>query len=189
MTSKYRDKFNLTALYSAIKFRKPMFLGIIVASIALCGTTTLAQDEVSITRLLNCQKITSSDERLACFDSQTSEIRREIDQGELVPVYEQDVRTARRGMFGIDNVRLPNFLNTDRDDIREIDTTIVRAQRGANNRWRFELEDGSVWDQIDSEDPHFNSRPGTAVRVRKASMGSYLLTIGRATPLRVSRRS
>lgn len=171
------------------KLLRYLIIGTIVAAACPALSSAPAQDISALGRLLSCQNTSDSSARLACFDSESIALRREVESGDLVPVYKREVETARRGLFGIDNVRLPSFLDNDRSDLRQIETTITTATRGPTGRWRFELEDGSRWDQIDSVDPHFSTRPGTPVRIRKAAMGSYLLTIGRATPLRVSRRS
>ena len=47
---------------------------------------------------------------------------------------------------------------------------------------------GGVWRQIDSESIRHRPRQGDAVLVRKASMGSFLLTVGGSRAVRVRRQ-
>ena len=142
----------------------------------------------SLNTLLACGEIADGTARLACFDSRTSQVKAEIASGDLVPVYKAEIRAARRGLFGIDRISVPQFLSSDSEEISEIETTIVSANRSPAGVWRFVLADGSEWEQLDTSNPYFSSRPGTEVRIRRGAMNSYLLTVGRASAIRVNRR-
>ena len=72
--------------------------------------------------------------------------------------------------------------------VDSIETTLVRAGLAGENKWVFTLADESVWRQIDSDRVNFRNRPGEAVRVRRASLGSYLMTIGNSRAVRVRRQ-
>ena len=141
----------------------------------------------SLAALLDCTQITDSAERLACFDSQSTVVKSQLSTGELVPVYKAEIAEARRGLFGIDRIRMPGFMANEVEDISEIETTIVTATRQQSG-WRFTLADGSQWDQIDTANPYFRNTEGTPVRIRRATLGSYLLTVGNSPAMRVSRR-
>jgi hypothetical protein len=73
-------------------------------------------------------------------------------------------------------------------EIDSIETTLQSANQVADNRWVFRLADGAVWRQIDSDPFRYRPRPGDAVRVRKASLGSFLLTVGDSRAVRVRRQ-
>lgn len=143
--------------------------------------------ESSLTLLLQCADITDSAVRLTCFDSQSTAVKTQLSSGELVTVYKTEIAEARRGLFGIDRIRMPGFLENDIEEISEIESTIVTAIRQQSG-WRFTLADGSQWDQIDTANPYFRSTEGTPVRIRRATLGSYLLTVGNSSAMRVSRR-
>ena len=145
----------------------------------------------SLNQLLDCRNLASNESRLACFDSQAARLAQETATGELVPVYKSEIAEARRGLFGIDQLKVPGFLATQETDteLSEIETRLEAARRQGVGPWRFVLADGSSWDQIDSSDPYFSNRAGTQVRIRRASMGSYLMTIGRSPAIRVTRRN
>lgn len=142
----------------------------------------------ALTQMVNCLENTDSNARLACFDSQALIVKSQIDNGDLVPVYKNEIAAAQRGLFGIDRIRMPNFLENSPQDISEISATIASAIRSPVGKWRFILDDESEWEQVDTSNPYFNSKPGTDVRIRRGSLNSYLLTVGNSSAIRVSRR-
>lgn len=142
----------------------------------------------ALTQMVNCLENTDSNVRLACFDAQALIVKNQIDNGDLVPVYKNEIAAAQRGLFGIDRIRMPNFLENSVQNTNEITATIVSAIRSPVGKWHFILDDKSEWAQIDTTDPYFNSRLGTDVRIRRGALNSYLLTVGNSSAIRVSRR-
>lgn len=125
---------------------------------------------------------------MECLETQARLIKAQLGSGELVPVYRSEIAEARRGLFGIERLRMPGFLGSEEQTLDEIETQIVSASRQNNGRWTFALGDGSQWDQIDASNPYFNSRAGAPVRIRRAALGSYLMTVGNSSAMRVSRK-
>ena len=142
----------------------------------------------SLKQIVNCLDISDREARLACFDTHATSLKQEVESGNLVPVYRAEITSAGRSLFGIDRIRMPNFLGQPSEEISEINSTIVSANRSPNGIWRFVLDDGSEWNQIDTSNPYFSSRPGSPVRIRRGSMDSYLLTVDGSSAMRVSRR-
>lgn len=155
---------------------------------ALSQTEQPATQQSTLNQLVNCLEITETNQRLACFDSQALIVKNQLNSGELVTMYKNEIAEAQRGLFGIDRIRMPNFIENSNRDINEIHATIESASRSPIGRWSFVLDDKSVWDQVDTSDPYFNSRKGTEVRIRRGALNSYLLTVGNSSAIRVSRR-
>ena len=100
------------------------------------------------------------------------------------------VGEARRQLFGFEMPALPRLFGAEGvAELNAIETTLQSATQVADNRWVFRLADGGVWRQIDSESIRHRPRQGDAVLVRKASMGSFLLTVGGSRAVRVRRHS
>ncbi len=74
------------------------------------------------------------------------------------------------------------------DTLDAIETSLTRAGQYAEGKWTFTLADGSIWRQIDSEPVRFRNREGQAVRVRRAALGSFLLTVDGSRAVRVRRQ-
>ena len=73
------------------------------------------------------------------------------------------------------------------DEVSSVETTLTRARQGGDGKWVFRLSDGSTWRQIDSERVFFPNREGTEVRVRRAALGSFMMTVGSSRAVRVRR--
>jgi hypothetical protein len=140
-------------------------------------------------RLTACRAVTDSVQRLACYDAAAAAFDDAERQGDLVVIDRAAVSETRRQLFGFELPTLPRlFSGGDADEIDAIETTLERAFHTSERRWTFRLADGSVWRQIDSEPVRFDNDPGEAVRVRKASLGSFLLTVGGSRAVRVRRQ-
>ncbi len=155
---------------------------------AAAQTAAPARPEL-LSRLVGCRAVSDSAARLACYDQTTEALDTAERQGQVVVVDRAQVTAARRQLFGF---QLPSITLFDQGDaaepINQIETTLSRAVMVGEGRWLFTLADGTAWRQIDSESVNFRNRAGEAVRVRKASLGSYLLTTGGSRAVRVRRQ-
>lgn len=140
-------------------------------------------------RVVACRQITAETARLACYDAAVGSLDQAQRQGDVVVVDRNQVREARRQLFGFSLPSVTLFDQGERPEaVESIETTLVRAGLVGDNKWVFTLADQSVWRQIDSERVNFRNRPGEAVRVRRAALGSYLLTVGSSRAVRVRRQ-
>jgi hypothetical protein len=140
-------------------------------------------------RLLACRALTENGARLACYDAAAGAIDSAERQGDLVVIDRAQADETRRQLFGFDLPTVPRlFSGAGGEDISAIETTLQSASQVGEGRWLFRLADGSVWRQIDSEPVRFQNRTGQPARVRKAALGSFLLTVGGSRAVRVRRQ-
>ncbi|MGZ9114904.1 MAG: hypothetical protein ACXW3K_09805 [Brevundimonas sp.] len=160
------------------------------AVVALSGQTPPSQERAeTLSRLTACRAIADSAARLSCYDTAVSALDSAERQGEVVVMDRAQIGEARRQLFGFEMPTLPRLFGDNRaDEIDSIETTLQSATEVADNRWIFRLTDGGVWRQIDSDPIRGRPRPGDPVRVRKASMGSFLMTVGDSRAVRVRRQ-
>ena len=142
-----------------------------------------------LSRLVACRAITETTGRLACYDAAAAALDTAEREGEVVVVDRVQVTEARRQLFGFDMPSMPGLFerNARVETIDSVETTLTRASMGGQG-WVFTLADGSVWRSVDTNTPRFNDRAGQAVRVRRAAMGSYLMSIGGSPGIRVRRQ-
>lgn len=162
----------------------------------LCAGSAAAQQGPAanrpelLTRLVDCRAVAEATARLACYDAAAGALDSAERQGEVVVVDRAQVSAARRQLFGFDIPAMPGLFDRGArpERVEAIETSLVRATPVGEGRWVFTLADGSVWRQIDSEPVRFQNRAGQPVRVRRAALGSFLLTVGRSRAVRVRRQ-
>jgi hypothetical protein len=161
----------------------------VFADAALAQQATPPARPELLSRLVACRAVTAPEARLACYDAAAGALDSAERQGEVVVVDRAQVSAARRQLFGFE---LPSITLFDSgpapEKIDSIDTTLTRAVLAGEGKWTFVLADGSTWRQIDSDRVSFQNEAGQSVRVRRASLGSYLLTVGRSRAVRVRRQ-
>ena len=143
----------------------------------------------TLARLLECRSIVDSPARLACYDSAAGALDSAERQGEVVVLDRAQVAETRRQMFGFDLPALPRLFGSSGEaEISSVETTLRIATQSADDRWTFRLTDGSTWRQVDATYVRFQNRPDQPVRIRKAALGSFLLTVGDSRAVRVRRQ-
>ncbi|MFN3537838.1 MAG: hypothetical protein ACK4Y4_10355 [Brevundimonas sp.] len=142
-----------------------------------------------LNRLTACRAMTDQAARLSCYDAAVEALDVAEREGEVVVVDRNQVRESRRALFGFDLPSLPAFgrVAAAEEEVSSVETTLSRASRGGDGKWVFRLADGSVWRQVDSESVFFANREGTEVRVRRAALGSFMMTVGSSRAVRVRR--
>ncbi|MBB5745552.1 hypothetical protein [Brevundimonas variabilis] len=164
--------------------------------LVICCGTAQAQQPVAqarpelLTRLIDCRSIADGGQRLACYDAAASAFDSAEKQGDVVVIDREQVGVARRQLFGFQLPSMPDLLQrgAQPDTLDSIETTLTRAGQYGEGKWTFTLADGSTWRQIDSEPVRFRNRAGLPVRVRRAALGSFLLTIDGSRAVRVRRQ-
>lgn len=162
----------------------------VAAASVLSGQTPPAQERPEVLAgLMACRGIADNAARLACFDRAAGVLDTAERTGEVVVLDREGVAETRRQLFGFEMPSLPRLFGAEGAvEINSIDSTLQSASLVGEGRWVFRLADGSVWRQIDSERVRFENRPGQPVEVRKASLGSFLMTVGGSRAVRVRRQ-
>jgi len=173
---------------------------ILAVTAATIGALSLACDTLAqvptpersslLTALSDCRAIADNAARLGCFDRTADALDTAERHGEVVVVERQQIRDARRQLFGFNAPALPALFGrggneAGEPEVDDVETTLLGAGQDREGKWTFRLADGSEWRQIDSARVRFENRAGTEIRVRRASLGSYLLTAGASRAVRV----
>jgi hypothetical protein len=158
------------------------------AAAAAQAPATARQSPVVVSEVLGCRALTDSSARLACYDRSVAALGAAQTTGELVTVDRQDLRKARRSLFGL---TLPNLKilgdDNDSDEGSQIETKIVRTGPGADGKWIFELAEGGRWVQIDSREFITDPAAGQPIRIRRGAIGSFMANVNNQRAIRVRR--
>lgn len=162
------------------------------AGLSLVGAApALAQDQGRpeiVDRLVACRAIADAAQRLSCFDTGVAALDAAERAGDVVVVDREQVRETRRQLFGFSLPSMPVFSRNEQvEQVENMTTTLSSARRLPDGKMLFTLENGSVWRQIDFDRYNGSTRTGGAVNIRRAALGSYLLSVNDARSVRVSR--
>ena len=126
--------------------------------------------------VVDCRKIEDGAQRLACYDAAVAAMTKAQQAGDLVTLDRKQRQAVRKQAFGFTLPTLAMF-DTGEKEVNSIDETLASASQGVGGRWTFRMQDGAVWRQIDDEFLSRRPRPGSAIRIQKAMLGSYMLSV------------
>ena len=158
---------------------------VMLAVVLLYGSAATAQTEANdriLQSLSECRRIAAPESRLDCFDKMAAALEQAVKSKEVTVVDRQDIRRARRSLFGFVLPQTGLFGGSDGDErgnaagFEELETTIVSARAVANSRFELRLADGdAVW--VTTDPLSFAPRSGAKIRIRKGALGNYFLAI------------
>jgi hypothetical protein len=163
-----------------------MLLSVAIGA-ALATSPAVAKDKPQppppgFTRLVACQNVRDSVQRLACYDREVAGLSKANATGDLVVMDRQQVRKTRRSLFGLALPDLGVFGdNASIGEAAQLETTIKTVQQRGDGKWLFDLAEGGRWVQLDSNEFIMDPAAGQKVRIRRASMGSYLMNVNPPT--------
>jgi hypothetical protein len=144
----------------------------------------------AVQAVIDCAKIGPNDQRLACYDAAVAAMAKAQTTGDLVAIDRAQRRAARRQAFGMS---LPSLAFLDRgerpEEASSLTTTVTGVTRTPDGKWVITVEGGAVWRQTDDNELAREPRIGSAVRIRKAALGSFFVNIDRQQALRMRRVS
>lgn len=138
----------------------------LTAIVLLTAASAQAQDLSSA--LETCKKIKSQADRLICFDAVASmnKTTAPIQPEKPAPVSKDEiVKEIKQQEFG---------LKSQKEDPETLVSTIKKIKKNPYGKLTIYLEEGQVWKQSDSS--KLKLKKGYSVSIRKAALGSFLLS-------------
>jgi len=126
--------------------------------------------------VVDCRKIEDGAQRLACYDNAVAALTSAQQSGDLVTLDRKQRQAVRKQAFGFTLPTLAMF-DTGEKEVDRIDETLASAHQIGQGRWVFQMQDGAVWRQIDDEFLSREPHPGSAIVIRRAMMGSFMLSV------------
>jgi hypothetical protein len=142
----------------------------------------------ALQRLIDCRKLTDNTARLACFDEAAAAMDQAEAKGDIVVVDREQARKVRRQAFGFSLPSITLFERGEKpEEINNMEGKIAAARQNNAGKWVIRLEDGATWVQIDTNEVPNAPKAGDTVTIRKAAMGSYMLSLGHHIAFRARR--
>ena len=142
------------------------------------------------TDLVACKDIAEPSARLACYDEKVTALQTAQSTNQVVIADREQVREARRGLFGLTLPRIKLFDGDgdEGDQIEKIEGVIASARTIRTGKWLLRLEDGAVWQQ--TEPPRSTMRrpkAGDSITIERAALGSFLAKVNDGRGFKVKR--
>src|SRR5215469_2405683 len=151
----------------------------LVMGLAAAGVAVAAPKPApAVQAVVDCRKIEDPTQRLACYDAAADVLGKAQASGDLLTLDREQRRAARKQAFGFTLPTL-SFLDTGEkpEELDRIQETLASASQDAWGKWTFRMQDGAVWRQIDDEFLSRNPRPGSAITIQRAMLGSFMLSV------------
>ena len=154
----------------------------VVAAVLAAPALALAAPQPArapaVQAVIDCRKLDDGAARLACYDVAVSALTAAEQSGDLVSLDREQRRAVRRQAFGFTMPSLAIFDAGEKPDaLNRIDYALASARQGPEGRWTFVMQDGAVWRQIDDNELSRPPHPGSSIVVRRATLGSYMLSV------------
>jgi hypothetical protein len=188
--------------------RKVMLFGVLLGGYAWAAGPTG-------TGLDNCPQIAGDKERLACFDREFASLAQRkpaVAAATGAATVPSAANSVAHGSSGPADAVKPGAPNTSASveltpeqavglppgkilklqgsptgtEIKALDARIERVSVNSAGRGVFRLDNGQVWQQVES-DPKFEVHPGDTVHLTKALLGSFFMSASKRMSTRVSR--
>lgn len=148
----------------------------------------------SLRQVYACADISEDAARLACFDQSIGRLRAAESAGQVVAVDRTQMQSIERDAFGFSLPSIANILtrrgnddaNSESAAVERIEMEVARVSSRLDGRHSFVMTNGQVWTQV-QPDSASNVRPGDSIAIRRAALGSYMLSPERGAAHRVRR--
>jgi len=175
-------------------------LAVAAAGLGVMSAPLFAQGSLP-DQLAVCARIGKKDARLECYDS----IARAASQGVYTSGFgASSIRTpqgatpppppppgspgtAPTPSFGSEQIARPVESHARDEGQDELTMTAVSSRDNGLSMWTVQLQDGAVWRMTERNTSFRPPAPNEAVTIRKGTLGSYLMQVGKQAAVRVER--
>ena len=167
----------------------------LAAAALLLASSGHARDEdepvkraAPVQKIYDCRAIADDSARLACFDASVAELVVAEEKKEIRFADKALVKETRKGLFGFSLPRIGLFGGDGADEeVKEIEAVVKSASIDRSGKYRIVMEDGAVWQQIDTTRLPREPKPGQTVKIKVAALGSYFANVNGQRAIRMKR--
>lgn len=151
--------------------------------------STPAAEVAPIKEIARCKALTDDTQRLACFDQATTTLLTAEKNADIIVVDKTEVEATNRSLFGFNlpDISLFRRHGASVEQVDRLEGVIASAYPDASGQWTFRLQDGSVWHQVDTNTFGREPHSGQPVSIKRAALGSYILSIDKTPGVKVRR--
>lgn len=136
-----------------------------------------------------CRAEPDAAKRLACYDRTVAALDTAQKTASVVVIDRQEVRQARRGLFGFTLPKI-GFLTGkggDDDEVKRLETKVVDVRPALTGGYRVTVEGGAVWEATPIFQSMREPRRGEPVTIERGTLGSYRMKFQYGQPVQGKR--
>ena len=150
----------------------------------------------TLDKVYACTGITKAEDRLACFDGAVAGFKQAQAAGDVKVVTREQIAQGEKQAFGLRETAAVEAAQASAGTlpaqaapapIANVQVKIAGAAKRADGKYRFTLEDGQVWEQIDSDSVGSMKKLPLSAEIKTAFLGSFLMKIENGKTIRVRR--
>lgn len=163
--------------------------GLCFTAFAGAAAAQPAQSPQVLDQVYACASIGAEAERLACYDEAVGRLRQAQTSGDLVAVDRAQAEEINRDAFGFSLPSLPRLFGggEDGERLEEVALEIDRIQARPDGKNWIHMTNGQIWSMVDAAQSNRRARAGAQVTVRRAAVGSFMMSFGGGQAFRVRR--
>lgn len=150
----------------------------------------------TLDKVYACTGITKAEDRLACFDGAVAGFKQAQAAGDVKVVTREQTVQAEKQAFGL---RESDAVEAARASagalpapaapaaIENVQVKVTVAVKRADGKYRFTLDDGQIWEQVDSDSVSGLKKLPLSAEIKTAYLGSFLMKIDGGRAIRVRR--
>lgn len=151
-----------------------------VTIIAICGSAAAQAPPTStpLSGVYACAGQTDDGARLRCYDEAVQRLQAAEASGNVVAVDREQVGALERQSFGLQLPALSSLLprrGGEAQQIERVEALMTRVVSLPDGRHAFVLDNGQSWAQIEPRSAS-NVDAGDSISIRRASLGSFVLS-------------
>jgi hypothetical protein len=162
-----------------------------IALAILLGTPALAAEDKgrpsdrALAPLVACRPVADARARAACYDAALDKLQQSVADRNVVVMDREQVK-ASFGFGGSQPLPKSAAARALPEQVQEIDSTVSGVASLGYDNWAIKLASGALWRTTDSALP-FPPKVGATVKIRRASLGGYVMFLGKNQTVRVLR--
>ena len=152
-----------------------------------------AESPVGTGDVYACAEIQNDDERLSCYDNAVGRLKIAEEKGEIATVTREEVEQVKKDSFGfsipsLPKLALPKLGGGDDREIKELELAVASARLNPYKKAVVTLENGQVWEQIDSTSIFISKKkPPQMAKIKSAAVGSFKMKLDNGRTFRAKR--
>ncbi len=179
------------------KYRQRSILIALICAPFIASAPVLAADKddaiaappAIYTELVACKNIADAGKRLACFDTKVAALESAQTSNQLVIADREQVREARRGLFGLSLPRIKLFDGDKEkgDNVDQIEASVASIRKLRSGKLLIKLDDGALWQQTEAKNSMRTPKKGDKIVVKRGSLGSFVAKVNDGRAFKVKR--